>query len=99
MREVSFSVAAVMTFAAAAVISAGVAAAAPTGGGNAADTVAQLRAMGYQVQINGSVPVPLSDCVTTAVHGAPDTTEPRGQQSGDVPFTTVYVDVSCSDGY
>jgi hypothetical protein len=99
MRKVSFSVAAAMTFAAAAVISAGAAAAAPTGGGNAADTTAQLQAMGYRVQINGSVPVPLSDGVTTGVHGAPATTESRGQPSGDVPFTTVDVDVSCSDGF
>lgn len=67
---------------------------------NAADTVAQLlRAMGYSVQINGSVPVPCSECVTTAVHGAPSTADASDQPSGNVPFATVYVDVSGSDDY
>ena len=99
MRKFSFSAAAATAVAAAAVVSAGAAAAAPTGGGNAADTVAQLRALGYSVQINGSVPVPLSDCVTTGVYGVPNTADSSGRPFDGMVLTTVYVDVSCSDGY
>ena len=69
--------------------------AAPTGGGNAADAVKELQAEGYNVQINGSVSVPLSECRTTGVHGVPNTADSSGPTSGPVPFTTVYVDVSC----
>lgn len=99
MRKFSFSDAAATTFAIAAVVSAGAAAEAPTGGGNAADTVAQLRALGYSVQINGSVPVPLSDCVTTGVHGVPNMADSSGRPFDAMTLTTVYVDVSCSDDY
>jgi hypothetical protein len=88
MRNRCFAVAAGTAFAVAAAGLAGVAEAAPTGGGNAADTVKDLRADGYSVQINGSRPVPLSDCVTTGVHRVP---------TGPVPLASVYVNVSCPD--
>jgi len=86
----------VATFAmySAAVGFAGTASAAPTGGGNAADTVRELRADGYTAQINGSVPVPLSQCTTTDVHGIPNTVDSAGRPGS---FTTVYVDVSCPE--
>lgn len=73
---------------------AGVAGAAPTGGGNAMDVVRQLRADGYAVQINGSTPVPLSQCTTTGVHGVPNMLDSQDRPES---FTTVYVDVSCPE--
>ena len=48
---------------------AGSAAAAPTGAASAGDTVKSLQAQGYNVQINGSVTSPLSECLVTGVHG------------------------------
>jgi hypothetical protein len=99
MRKFSFTVAAATTFAAAAVGLAGTAVAAPTGGGNAADAVKELQAEGYNLQINGSVTDPLSACVTTGVHGVPNTGSSSGPQSGPLSFTTVYVDVSCPDDH
>jgi hypothetical protein len=86
LKVLSFIVAGATTLSAAAVGLAGIAAAAPTGGGNAADTVNELQTEGYNVQINGSVSVPLSECTTTGVHGVPNT---------PLAFTTVEVDVSC----
>jgi hypothetical protein len=63
------------------------AAAAPTGGSNAADTVKALRDMGYNVQLNGTVSGPMTQCIVTGVHGL---------ANGDpTVFTTAYVDVSC----
>ena len=72
MRIFGFTAAAAATFMAAIGL-AGAAGAAPTGGGNAADTVRELRADGYAVQINGSRTDPLSQCTTTGVHGVPGT--------------------------
>jgi hypothetical protein len=95
MRIFGLTVAAAATFMAAVGL-AGVAGAAPTGGGNAADTIRELRAEGYAVQINGSVTDPLSQCTTTGVHGVPDT---AGSSVGPESFTTVYVDVSCPDDH
>lgn len=99
MRNFSFIVAAATAFSAVAVGLAGTATAAPTGGGNAADTVTELRSEGYSVQINGSVTDPLSTCVTTGVHGVPSTADASSPHSGPVPFTTVDVDVSCPDDH
>lgn len=65
------------------------AAAAPMGGSSASDAVSSLQAQGYNVQLNGSVTAPLSDCTVTGVHG---------DSAGPVDPTrlnTVYVDVSC----
>jgi hypothetical protein len=93
MRILELTVAAAATFMAAVGL-AGAAGAAPTGGGNAADTVRELRAEGYAVQINGSRTDPLSQCTTTGVHGVPDT---AGSSAAPESFTTIYVDVSCPD--
>jgi hypothetical protein len=97
MRKFSFTVAAVMTFLAAGTAMADSAAAAPTGGGNAADTVRELQAQGFNVQINGSMTDPLSECVTTGVHGVPASGTSTDPRSGAIPFTTVYVDIQCPD--
>jgi hypothetical protein len=43
--------------------------------------------MAYNVQLNGTVSGPLSQCITTGVHGVAD--------SNPTVFTTAYVDVSC----
>ena len=51
----------------------------PSGVGSAADTVKDLQADGYTVQINGAATTPLSECSVTGVH----------------PGTTVYVDIAC----
>jgi hypothetical protein len=67
----------------------GSAAAAPTGAASAGDTVKSLQAQGYNVQINGSVTSPLSECLVTGVHGVPAT------RTDPTQFVTVYVDVSC----
>ncbi len=53
--------------------------AAPSGVGSAADTVKELQADGYTVQVNGAVNRTLSECSVTAVH----------------PGSTVYVDIAC----
>jgi hypothetical protein len=67
----------------------------PAPGGGAADaTIADLKAQGYNVQINwvqGDISMPLSQCSVSAIHN-PDRS-PRPQRS----FTTVYVDVACPD--
>jgi hypothetical protein len=64
-------------------------AATPTGGSRASDTVKNLEAQGYNVQLNGSVSGPLSQCKVTGVHGQP------ASRIGPTQFTTVYVDVNC----
>ena len=65
----------------------GAAIAAPTGGSNAADAVKDLRDMGYNVQLTGTVRGPLSQCTVTDVHGLAN--------SDPTVFTTAYVDISC----
>ncbi|MBV8928480.1 MAG: hypothetical protein JO152_05080 [Mycobacteriaceae bacterium] len=71
------------------------AAAAPLGGTSADQTVNQLKADGYNVQLNldGIRDVPLSECTVTGVHGIPNTAPVTGQPT--TQFTTVYVDVNC----
>ena len=59
--------------------------AASTGGSSASNTVNSLHAQGYNVQVNGSVTAPLSECIVTRVHG----------DSGSTQSATVYVDISC----
>jgi hypothetical protein len=83
--NIAIAVAGILTAGSLAV--AATAAAAPTGGSNAADTVKTLRDMGYDVQLNGTVSGPLSQCITTGVHGVAD--------SNPTAFTTAYVDISC----
>ncbi|WP_078326101.1 hypothetical protein [Mycobacteroides salmoniphilum] len=55
------------------------------GGSSAADTVDQLQAQGYTVQLNGIADAPLSQCVVNGVEGL----------RGATAFSTVYVDISC----
>lgn len=73
---------------------AGTAEAAPLGGSSASDAVNELKARGYDVQLNlnGSRDVPLSECTVTGVNGLP-----RDVATGAsaTQFTTVYVDVNC----
>jgi hypothetical protein len=62
------------------------------GAESASATIDDLRAQGYDVQINwvsGVSSVPLSRCTVTAIHN-PD----HSPESANT-FTTVYVDVSC----
>jgi hypothetical protein len=71
----------------------GPAAALPSGG-SASETIAQLQAEGYQVQVNGTVNTPLSQCRVLEVSGL------RGTESGGVrlhpaQLDTAFVDVSC----
>ena len=74
---------------------AGTAAAAPTGGSDAAAAVNQLKADGYNVQLNlnGTRDVPLSECTVTDTHGIPHSAPLGGAPT--TQFTTVYVDVIC----
>jgi hypothetical protein len=88
MKKFTITAGVICALATTAVGFAGAAAAAPTGGSSAADIVKSLEAQGYSVQINGSVTVPLSQCLVTGVHG--DTAKKDPTQ-----FSTVYVDVSC----
>jgi hypothetical protein len=87
MKEFNIAIAVAGILAAGSVAVAPTAAAAPTGGSNAADTVNTLREMGYNVQLNGTVSGPLSQCITTGVHGV--------TSSNPTVFTTAYVDISC----
>ncbi len=95
MKDIAIG-AGILGFLAAGVLaSSGVARAAPLGGSSANDAVNQLRAEGYNVQLNlnSTRDVPLSECTVTAVHGIPNTAQPGGQPTAQ--FTTVYVDVDC----
>lgn len=67
---------------------AGTAAASGDGVGNssAADTVNSLQANGYNVQLNGTPDVPLSECSVTGIHGL---------TGGSAGLATAYVDISC----
>ena len=64
------------------------ASAAPSGA-SATETVEELRAQRYSVQVNGTRNGPMSNCSVDAVRGASD----------DAPGATVYVDLSCSTEY
>jgi hypothetical protein len=70
--------------------------AAPLGGSSADQAINDLRARGYNVQLNlnGTRDVPLSECTVTGVHGLP-TGLPIGAPAPAGQFTTVYVDVIC----
>jgi hypothetical protein len=79
------------TLAAAAIGFAGNASASATSVDSAVDTIQSLQASGYNVQINGSENVPLSECRVIGIHGLPS----GAQTSTPIGFNTVYVDVSC----
>lgn len=91
MKKFTLTAAGVGALAATALGLAGVAGAAatPTYGGSPADTVKDLQAEGYFVQLNGITDgVPLSRCMTTGIDGlqsAPDPTR----------LNTVYLDFTC----
>jgi hypothetical protein len=87
MKKFSIAIAVAGALAAGSLAVAPAATAAPTGGSNAADTVKTLRDMGYNVQMNGTVSGPLSQCITTGVHGVAN--------SNPTAFTNAYVDISC----
>jgi hypothetical protein len=83
-------------FAAGSLALAATAEAAPLGGSSANDAVNELRAQGYNVQLNlnSTRDVPLSECTVTGVSGLPKTS-PVGAPAPATQFTTVYLDVNC----
>ena len=79
---------------------AGTASAAPLEDGSAADAINQLRAQGYNVQLNltnGYRDVPLSECSVLGVHGLSGT-DAAGKPLTPAEVGTVYVDVNCPEG-
>jgi hypothetical protein len=68
--------------------------AAPLGGSSADQAINDLKARGYNVQLNlnGTRDEPLSACTVTGVSGLPNNA-PAG--SAAQAFSTVYVDVIC----
>ena len=74
-----------------------VAAASPTGGWSATETVDWLQEQGYTVHINSAPNGPLSQCITTGVHGLRDSNvDAHGRQLDPAQHTAVYVDISCN---
>jgi hypothetical protein len=67
--------------------------AAPSGVSNAQDTVNELQADGYAVQLNGNLTGSLSLCSVTGIHGLPNEPALGGQP---IHLTTVYVDLDCT---
>ncbi|WP_348536296.1 hypothetical protein [Mycobacterium sp. OTB74] len=68
----------------------------PTGGGSATDTVHDLQARGYHVQLNANTTAPLSQCSVTDVHGLNSSNvDHTGHRVNQDQFDTVYVNVSC----
>lgn len=88
MQNLLISAAAAITLVAGAIGLSATASAAPSGS-PAADTIADLRAQGYTVQVNGTRNGPLSNCSVEAVRGT----------SNEAPGATVYVDLSCPAEY
>lgn len=93
-----------IAFLAAATLTAATAAAADpsifnNGYGNAQDTVNALKALGYNVVINGATVYPLTSCRTTGVEGLRETnSNANGTRNDPAEFDTVYVDVACKGG-
>lgn len=87
---------AAVAFAAAAMAPAISASALPTGGGSAADTVQDLQARGYHVQLNANTTAALSQCAVTDIHGLSDSNiDHTGHKIDPAQFTTVFVNVFC----
>jgi len=57
----------------------------------AADAIDELKTQGYNVQINGLVQAPLSECTATGVHPSLDNTATLQEKE----HTQGFVDVSC----
>lgn len=88
--------AATVAFAAAAMAPASTASALPTAGGSAADTVQDLQARGYHVQLNANTTAALSQCAVTDIHGLSDSNiDQTGHKIDPAQFTTVFVNVFC----
>jgi hypothetical protein len=70
--------------------------AAPLGGSSADVAINDLKARGYDVQLNlnSTRDEPLSECLVTGVHGLPSGT-PAGAPAPTTQLTTVYLDVNC----
>lgn len=97
MRRFTAAAAAVAgIFAAGSLALAGTAEAAPLGGSPADQAVNELKAQGYNVQLNlnGTRDVPLYECTVTGVSGLPKNS-PVGAPIPATQFTTVYLDVVC----
>lgn len=94
MNRFSTAAAIAGTLAAGSLALAATAQAAPLGGSSADQAVNDLKARGYNVQLNlnGTRDVPLSECTVTGVHGLPNDA-PAG--SAAQIFTMVYVDAIC----
>ncbi|OKH85105.1 hypothetical protein EB75_00635 [Mycobacterium sp. ST-F2] len=68
----------------------------PTGGGSAVETINELQARGYHVQLNKNNTAPLSQCSVTDVHGLSGTNfDSKGHRINSGQFDTVHVNVSC----
>ncbi|MCV7013364.1 hypothetical protein H7I40_13305 [Mycolicibacterium madagascariense] len=64
----------------------------------APDTIAQLEAEGYHVQVNGPRASPLSYCSVTDVHGLRNSNvDDDGKIIDQNLHTTVYVDIACQN--
>ena len=73
-----------------------IAGALPTGGGSAADTVQDLQARGYHVQLNANTTASLDQCSVTDVHGLADSNiDHTGHKIDPTQFSTVFVNVFC----
>jgi hypothetical protein len=99
MRRLAIGTATFGILAAATLGLAGTAAAAPLEDNSAADAINQLKAQGYNVQLNltnGYRDVPLSECSVLGVHGLSGT-DSAGQPLTSAEVGTVYVDVNCPE--
>jgi hypothetical protein len=97
MHRFAFGAATVGVLACTALGLAGTAAAAPLEDNSAADAIDQLRAQGYNVQLNltnGYRDVPLLECSVLGVHGLSGT-DSAGKPLTPAEVGTVYVDVNC----
>jgi hypothetical protein len=99
MRGLTIGTATFGILAAATLGLAGTAAAAPLEDNSAADAINQLKAQGYNVQLNltnGYRDVPLSECKVLGVHGLSGT-DSAGKPRTPAEVGTVYVDVNCPE--
>lgn len=99
MQRFAIGAATVGVLATSAFALAGAASAAPLEDGSASDAITQLKAEGYDVQLNltnGYPFVPLSECKVLGVHGLSGT-DSAGKPLTPAEVGTVYVDVNCPD--
>ena len=99
MNRIAISTAAFGILGAASLGLAGTANAAPLEDGSASHAIDQLRAQGYNVQLNltnGYRDVPLSECSVLGVSGL-DGTNSAGKPLTPAQAGTVYVDVNCPE--